>query len=1180
MPSATVFCYTNSYQASSSNGGAWSVNGGASNPTVGVFSMKGTTTIYRPCYTWDTTSLDTGTYAGATVSSATLTSLGGGGSSTVHQALSILSSDMTTAVPNAAMGASLGVGNTTKSVTSIVQSWINNTGTAWGFWLKDDATSQYYSAGTNAVSVTFDYAYQAPPTTPGAWTTPAADGTSVAASATFPLAFTASTDPQGDAIQYEISVNQDGAGWLVLEGARKTTNSFTIDTSDWAAGSYQFRVRAIDPAGSNTFSAYGPTRQVNITRSFTVTSQRVDNGAPDAADPAATSTINQKKLTHLSDGSVVAIFAGWTSAPDAQAQLKRRSAGVWSALTNGQINGWSNGSIASYVDAGGTERIVAVWKQYGVSGGRVAGGIYVMTGALDSAKTTITWAAAVRFGTFTLGSYPDLVVHAESTGGMAHVVMSYMEATPINTASYWPCEISNAGVVTIGTAQGLSPPYEMGGYTRGEHCFPSIALNPTTKRLGVLWGTGDGNAYVNRYGTHFSYADPCSVLFQYTGAEQTWVVPAGVNEITVELIGAAGGDGVAWTNMDAKGGKGERLTCRLPVTPGETLRFYVGGRGNNGKGSIAAASSNGAGGWNGGQGAGGGGASDIRRGGSALANRILIAAGGGGAVPTIPGGAVGSNGGDGGGLTGEDGDGNNGMGGKGATQVAGGAAGGGDGNNVQGTAGTLGQGGNGASYNFYANGEGGGGGGGLYGGGGGATNSTGTHSFYNGGGGGGGGSGYHDPSALDVVHERGIGTPSEYGLIKITYAAYTGFRKWGFVSERVVDKEKVAIHWAQAGNKIEWDGTAFIAAVGSLDRAKVYESADLFATAPTVRLDDTSITYSGVALGIDPSTRDIYAFYSHYTGNFYSEVRYRKFTRAAGTWGAPVTVHVGKTVFSNPSFLPNVRYGGGELRWIFTTGNASPYEVRSDFIAFVQTILPTGIASAEAFGNPTVAPGPVTLSPGSIPSEEAFGTPTLQRYIVLVPTGIASAEAFGNVTIYQAMIVSNAGGIASAEAFGNPIVVPGPVIISQAGGIASAEAFGVPYLAFTQFLSPTGIPSEEAVGTPTLTPFIVIVPEGIESEEAFGAPELIPSDVIISVVGIASAEAFGIPFIQPPGIPWIFIPISDLSLVVIEEPGIELIANTGDIALLPSSGWVEIARTSGRIEVVPVELHIELEENP
>ncbi|MGN6757287.1 MAG: glycine-rich protein, partial [Thermomicrobiales bacterium] len=122
--------------------------------------------------------------------------------------------------------------------------------------------------------------------------------------------------------------------------------------------------------------------------------------------------------------------------------------------------------------------------------------------------------------------------------------------------------------------------------------------------------------------------------FDYTGAAQTWTVPDGVTQVTLDVFGAQGG------YEAAQGGQGGRATATVAVTPGETLTIVVGGAGHSPfNGSDALGGFNGGG--NGGApynlptayyGSGGGGASDVRIGGTDLAQRAIVAGGGGGAA--------------------------------------------------------------------------------------------------------------------------------------------------------------------------------------------------------------------------------------------------------------------------------------------------------------------------------------------------------------------------------------------------------------------------------------------------------------------------------------------------------------------------------------------------------------------
>jgi hypothetical protein len=155
--------------------------------------------------------------------------------------------------------------------------------------------------------------------------------------------------------------------------------------------------------------------------------------------------------------------------------------------------------------------------------------------------------------------------------------------------------------------------------------------------------------------------------FGPTGAEQTFVVPEGVN--TIHLV-ATGASGAVGPFEGSSAGRGARVSADLAVSPGQKLYVNVGGTptgGSNCKPSTVACN----GGFNGGgtseDGGGGGGASDVRfaprEQNNSLFSRLIVAAGGGGsgglgpdAMPCIDnfdhissgaGGDAGSDGGDG-----------------------------------------------------------------------------------------------------------------------------------------------------------------------------------------------------------------------------------------------------------------------------------------------------------------------------------------------------------------------------------------------------------------------------------------------------------------------------------------------------------------------------------------------------
>jgi hypothetical protein len=119
------------------------------------------------------------------------------------------------------------------------------------------------------------------------------------------------------------------------------------------------------------------------------------------------------------------------------------------------------------------------------------------------------------------------------------------------------------------------------------------------------------------------YATPIftrDVTFSSNDGVQLFTVPDGVTWLQFDAAGAAGGTGAT-----GLGGRGGRVQGAIPVTPGEVLYVYVGGKGG---GSLIATQN--VGGWNGGgngeaagRGGGGGGATDIRRNKLVVTNKIV-----------------------------------------------------------------------------------------------------------------------------------------------------------------------------------------------------------------------------------------------------------------------------------------------------------------------------------------------------------------------------------------------------------------------------------------------------------------------------------------------------------------------------------------------------------------------------
>ncbi len=266
-------------------------------------------------------------------------------------------------------------------------------------------------------------------------------------------------------------------------------------------------------------------------------------------------------------------------------------------------------------------------------------------------------------------------------------------------------------------------------------------------RLKVVLSLGVAIAAVAAPGV----ARATDVTFLPTGAEQTFIVPAGVTTVHAIAVGGKGADGA---ESGGAGGFGALVTADLSVTPGQTLYIEVGANGGSAdSGSSGGFNGGGAGGSGLCGGGGGGGASDVRTAtraaGTSLALRLITAGGGGGGGGCDPG--PGTPQGTGG-AAGEPGGASDGGGGQPGTSTQGGVSAQAD--DCPGHSGSLGSGGSGIDGTCIGlTAGGGGGGGGLFGGGGGGPSSA-------GGGGGGGSSGFGDGATNTSVTADTTGSPS------------------------------------------------------------------------------------------------------------------------------------------------------------------------------------------------------------------------------------------------------------------------------------------------------------------------------------------------------------------------------------------------------------------------------------
>lgn len=364
-----------------------------------------------------------------------------------------------------------------------------------------------------------------------------------------------------------------------------------------------------------------------------------------------------------------------------------------------------------------------------VAGGDAGGDLSLVSGEGTLDVTTGIYTAPAGETRATVG-VQDL------EGVWAYATIDVLTAAASLTFSAKPTSVMRGSTAAFQAAGGLAP------YTYSVYPESVATIDPAT---GVLMGVAAGSATVFVIDSNATVAfAPINVTsptpsgartLSYTGANQSFVVPAGVTSLRVKLWGGGGGGG-----GKAAGGGAGHANATISVTAGETLTVVVGGGGSAGNGNSGVR-----------RGGGGGGATAILRGTTVLA----VAGGGGGGSGEGTTCAGGAGGGTAGAAAPDCSSGSTNdpaTPGRGGTATAAGAAGtgrhangspgngraGGNGGtsaaNVSGAGGWSSFGAGGRSGAWSGEGGGGGGGGGYFGGGGGSADDWGS--------GGGGGSGY------------------------------------------------------------------------------------------------------------------------------------------------------------------------------------------------------------------------------------------------------------------------------------------------------------------------------------------------------------------------------------------------------------------------------------------------------
>ena len=227
----------------------------------------------------------------------------------------------------------------------------------------------------------------------------------------------------------------------------------------------------------------------------------------------------------------------------------------------------STGKIDSNGDSGtqGWSQNSATWITGGSGGGGAGGSVALFGNTLTLGNKGVTASGGKSVSPYA-GNYANgyIVSPVGGNGGAGRIAALY--STAISGVSEPGASMTKPQVKNMIEGTG--------------------ALQLTTDSI-----QSDGTVGLWHFGQNSS-----TKTFGYTGADQTYVVPAGVTSLTVKMWGGGGGGGApgGWTYGYPGGGSGY-TTGTLAVTPGQVLTVMVGAGGNKGSSSVKTSSYGGGG---------------------------------------------------------------------------------------------------------------------------------------------------------------------------------------------------------------------------------------------------------------------------------------------------------------------------------------------------------------------------------------------------------------------------------------------------------------------------------------------------------------------------------------------------------------------------------------------------------
>jgi len=309
---------------------------------------------------------------------------------------------------------------------------------------------------------------------------------------------------------------------------------------------------------------------------------------------------------------------------------------------------------------------------------------------------------------------------------------------------------------------------------------------------------------------------------------------------------------------------------------------------------------------------------------------------------------------------------------------------------------------------------------------------------------------------------------------------------------------------AYNGPICQWDATGSRAVIGIFSGVAAPRTLNIWDstsfTSFTNRVSQTfanDVSFYGFGMAIDTAGH-VYCHGSAYT-SAYTEVAYIKATRSGSSLslGSRTVLDSFLAETGNPPYV-FAWYADGQLRWLYTHGNNSPYSVKYDqlLLATNATVTPSTVTATATVYTPALQ---AQAKPGTVAASATIYTPSLAASAVTAPSTVTATVTFPAPTLVE---IAKPGAVAATATVYTPAITASATVTP---GTVTCQA-GFPQAVGAEITYPQAVAATASYPSVAVTTTAVVAPAVVSRSASYGAPALSASaNVAVTTVGATAS---------------------------------------------------------------------------